>query len=66
MEMSHKFLMVIESLIIITTLSFSHFFPLQWNMAQIIMIPKPNKDSIDVRSYKLISLLPIISKIFEN
>jgi hypothetical protein len=29
-------------------------------MAQIIMIPKPNKDSINVRSYRPISLLPVI------
>jgi len=37
-------------------------------MAQIIMIPKLNKDLVEVRSYRPISLLPhiIISKLFEK
>jgi len=34
-------------------------------MAQIIMISKPNKDSVNVRSYRP-SLLPVISKLFEK
>lgn len=42
------------------------FFPPQWKVAQIIMISKPNKDLFDVKSYRPISLLPIVSKLFEK
>jgi len=42
------------------------YFPLQWKMAQIIMISKPNKNPIEVRSCRQVSLLPIISKLFEK
>lgn len=40
--------------------------PSQWKVAQIIMIKKPCKPPNDVSSYRPISLLPIISKIFEK
>ncbi|XP_050497173.1 LINE-1 retrotransposable element ORF2 protein isoform X2 [Diabrotica virgifera virgifera] len=42
------------------------YFPFQWKMAQIILIPKPNKDPHELPSYRPISLLPVISKIFER
>lgn len=42
------------------------FVPPQWKVAQIIMIPKPNKKPEDPKSYRPISLLPIASKIFES
>lgn len=42
------------------------FFPSQWKVAQIIMILKPNKDPVDIKSYRPISLLPIVSKLFEK
>lgn len=42
------------------------YYPQQWKISQIIMIPKPGKDLTLVDSYRPISLLPVISKIFEK
>lgn len=42
------------------------YFPKQWKVAQIILIPKPGKDVTLVNSYRPISLLPILSKVFEK
>ena len=44
----------------------TNHFPDQWKKAQIIMIPKPGKDPNLVQSYRPISLLPILSKVFEK
>lgn len=41
------------------------YVPSTWKVAEIIMIPKPGKQPNDVKSYRPISLLPIISKLFE-
>lgn len=41
-------------------------FPQKWKIAKIVMIPKPGKSPNEVNSYRPISLLPIISKIFEK
>lgn len=41
-------------------------FPRQWKVAQIIMISKPGKPTDDVNSYRPISLLPVLSKLFEK
>lgn len=41
------------------------YFPSIWKVAEIKMIPKPGKPPNDVKSYRPISLLPIISKLFE-
>ena len=46
-------------------LRLSHF-PSQWKYAKIIMIPKPNKPEYSVTSYRPISLLSTISKVFER
>lgn len=43
----------------------SHY-PSQWKVATIIMIPKPAKPINLVSSYRPISLLPVMSKIFEK
>ena len=40
--------------------------PAIWKVAEIIMIPKPGKPPTEVSSYRPISLLPILSKIFEK
>jgi hypothetical protein len=40
--------------------------PDAWKIAEIIMIPKPGKDLSEVESYRPISLLPIMSKLFEK
>jgi endonuclease/exonuclease/phosphatase family metal-dependent hydrolase len=40
--------------------------PACWKVAEVIMIPKPGKPPIDVKSYRPISLLPVISKVFEK
>jgi hypothetical protein len=42
------------------------YFPSQWKLAQIIIIPKPCKPLEEFSSYRPISLLPIMSKIFEK
>lgn len=41
-------------------------FPDTWKVAQIIVIPKPGKPTEELTSYRPISLLPIISKLFEK
>lgn len=40
-------------------------FPSTWKVAEIIMLPKPGKPLNEVKSYRPISLLPMISKLFE-
>lgn len=42
------------------------YFPDQWKIAQIKMLNKPGKDENEVQSYRPISLLPILSKLFEK
>jgi hypothetical protein len=42
------------------------YWPISLKIAQILMIPKPGKNPIDVSSYGPISLLPIISKVLEK
>lgn len=41
-------------------------FPGHWKIAQVIMLPKPNKPPNEVTSYRPISLLPLIGKLFEK
>lgn len=41
-------------------------FPEPWKVGQIILIPKPGKPAEEVSSYRPISLLPILSKLFER
>lgn len=41
-------------------------FPIPWKVSEIIALPKPNKDASKPSSYRPISLLPILSKIFES
>jgi hypothetical protein len=43
-----------------------NYFPTQWKVAQIILILKPGKPPHDLSSYRPISLLPIVSKLFET
>lgn len=43
-----------------------NYFPNQWKVAQIILLPKPGKELQNVASYRPISLLPVLSKIFEK
>ncbi len=40
--------------------------PSTFKTAQIIMLPKPNKNAHEVTSYRPISLLPVLSKLFEK
>ena len=42
------------------------FFPEFWKISEIILIPKPGKDLTMPSSYRPISLLPCLSKIFER
>lgn len=43
-----------------------NFIPPQWKVAEIILFPKPGKDPTDVKSYRPISLLPMVSKALEK
>jgi hypothetical protein len=42
------------------------YFPGQWKVSQIVTIPKPGKPAEDFKSYRPISLLPILFKLFEK
>jgi len=42
------------------------YFPGQWKVSQIVTILKPGKPAEDVKSYRPISLLPILFKVFEK
>lgn len=42
------------------------YVPRQWKIAEVIVIPKPGKPPTEVTSYRPISLLPIMSKVFEK
>ncbi|GBP11255.1 Probable RNA-directed DNA polymerase from transposon X-element [Eumeta japonica] len=42
------------------------YFPNNWKVAVVKMIPKPGKDLTKAESYRPISLLPTMSKLFEN
>lgn len=41
-------------------------FPNEWKVAKIIMIPKHGKPAEEITSYRPISLLPVLSKLFEK
>lgn len=41
------------------------YFPMAWKVAQVSAIPKPNKPRTSTSSYRPISLLSIIGKVFE-
>jgi hypothetical protein len=59
-----------KCLVFITTLFNSVmrlcYYPYQWKFSEIQMIPKPGKPLEAVSSYRPISLLPILSKVFER
>jgi hypothetical protein len=42
------------------------YVPQLWKVAEVIMIQKPGKPPHEIRSYRPISLLPVISKLFEK
>ena len=42
------------------------YVPRLWKVADVIMIPKPGKPLHDAASYRPISLLPVMSKLFEK
>ena len=42
------------------------YFPLIWKLSVIILIHKPNKPKDDPSSYRPISLLPVLGKLFEK
>jgi hypothetical protein len=37
-----------------------------WKIAEVIMIPKSGKPPNEVTSHRVISLLPVVSKLFEK
>lgn len=52
-------------LLINASLRLTHF-PDSWKVAEMIMFAKPGKAPTDIKSYRPISLLPIMSKLFEK
>ena len=42
------------------------YFPMAWKQAKVVMLPKPGKDLTKPTSYRPISLLPAMGKIFER
>lgn len=42
------------------------YVPLVWKIAEVLMIQKPGKPATEVTSYRPISLLPVLSKLFEK
>lgn len=42
------------------------YVPLQWKVAEVIVIQKPGKPPNEIASYRPISLLPVMSKVFEK
>lgn len=42
------------------------YYPIHWKITQIILILKPGKPIAEVASYRPISLVPIVTKLFEN
>lgn len=56
---------VFITLIFNAVLRLEHF-PLQWKKAQLVVVPKPGKPNNQATSYRPISLLPVISKVFEK
>jgi hypothetical protein len=61
-ELSHKGLRAITQIYN----AILEYFPCHWKVGQIIMIVKPEKNADDVTLYRPISLLPILSKVFEK
>ena len=42
------------------------YFPMAWKLAKVVMLPKPGKDLTKPTSYRPITLLPAMGKIFER
>lgn len=42
------------------------YFPIKWKIANVLLFHKPGKTKAEVSSYRPISLLPTISKVFEK
>lgn len=51
---------------IINTMLRIGYFPEQWKLAKVLMLPKPGKDHTDPNNYRPISLLCTLSKIAEK
>jgi hypothetical protein len=49
-----------------TAVLLKRYFPVQWKVAQAILILKPLKPPIELTSYLPISLLPIVSNVCEK
>ena len=63
-ELPRKALLKITNLI---NASFRlQYVPSLWKVAEVIMIPKPGKPPHETTSYRPISLLPVMSKLFEK
>jgi hypothetical protein len=63
-ELSHKGIQAITQ--IYNAILRLEYFPCHWKVGQIIMIAKPRKKPTGVTFYRPISLLPLLSKVFEK
>lgn len=57
---------VVSLTTLFNTILQKNYFPSSWKTSQIIMIHKPGKDKAVPSSYRPISLLPCLSKLFEK
>jgi hypothetical protein len=49
---------------IVDALLFKGYFPAEWKVAQIVLLLKPGKPPKELTSYRPVSLLQIVSKVF--
>jgi len=63
-ELPHKALVLLTYLF--NAVLRLQYVPRQWKLARIIMLPKPGKPPEVPSSYRPISLLPVLSKLFEK
>jgi hypothetical protein len=66
MSISYRDIHYLFLTIIYNIIPLLSYYPLLWKFVQIIMVPKPGKPVAEVTSYRSISLLPILSKVFEK
>jgi hypothetical protein len=63
-ELPHKGILLLTC--IFNVILRLHYWPLSLKVAEKILIPKPGKDSIEITSYRPISLLPTLAKLLEK
>ena len=57
---------IVQFMYIVNAIIKTQYYPIQWKVASIVPIPKPNKDKKDPSNYRPISLLNVLSKITDK